>query len=168
MSCEAAKPCSCTVPPEFSSRSSTWSPGFATRSTAETSSRSEAAALARRSPLKSSTKRRGFDAAFLRARLVLALALLVPRLHRFLVAPLALDGELEPVGRVLEPAIQVLDDEPFGMAAAARRRDRATTMTTSTRTKVASCARNRPYAARNSLTQAESPTLFFSNTRSAR
>ena len=85
-SCDAAKPCSWTVPPEFSSRSSTRSPGCATRNTADTSSRNDAAALARRSPLKSSTNMRGSRALVLGARLVLALALLVPRLRFLLVA----------------------------------------------------------------------------------
>ena len=57
------------------------------------------------------------------ARFVLALAFLLPRLQRLLVATLPFDRELEPVRGVLELPIQVLDDEPFGVPATPRGED---------------------------------------------
>jgi hypothetical protein len=82
------------------------------------------------------------------------------------VPPLALDRELEAVRGILELSIQMLDDEALAMAAAARRKDDADDDDEDE-------SESRELGEKQSvggekLAQAESPTLFFSKTRSAR
>jgi hypothetical protein len=50
---------------------------------------------------------------------LITLALFLPRLGLLLEAPLAVDDALELVGRFLETAVQVLDDEALGTTAPA-------------------------------------------------
>src|SRR6056297_4091056 len=152
-SCDAARPCSCTSPPAFSRRTSTSSPSVATASTALTSSRSEAVALARMSPRKSITNthwRRCSRAAFSSRRRCLA---------SFLRSAFGRTALRTPSAARRSRAFRLLTFMPSLSRA---RRDRFTTAATTNTmaaARVTVWARNSRYCSRVSITARSSLRL---------